>query len=130
MIAKKMEMLIVEDEPALRRLYTIILSSLFEITVCESAEEAINLIKQPGFVTDVILTDYDCPDTASGGHVTRTANLCLPGVIIILMTGGGYTEEDLRQKHKFNDFLHKPFETKTILEVAKKYSTAKYSQAH
>ena len=117
-----MEILLVEDDAQLRRLITIILARDYEVTVCTNSDEAIDLIKSPGFETNLVLTDYDCPDKASGGKVTATANLCLPGSGIILMTGGEYTEEDLRQKHEFNYFLHKPFKMKELLEVVGKYS--------
>ena len=111
------KILVAEDDDQIRLLLAKFLSRICDVMLCPNAKEAIHLIESGEFKPDIILTDYDCPDTASGGRVIAAAHKHLPTATLIIMTGGAHDEEVLRQMHKIDEYLHKPFQLEQLLEI-------------
>lgn len=117
----KQTILVVEDDYQLRPLIAAFLGSICNVMTCTNAEEGIRLIESEKFMFDLVLTDYDCPNPESGGHVIATAHKHLPNASLIIMTGGEYDEEVLRQMHNIDDYLHKPFKPEELISIIGKH---------
>lgn len=59
-MVRRRRVLVVDDEPLLRRALWRILKSEFDLELAESAEKALELLRSRAF--DIILTDHDMPE--------------------------------------------------------------------
>lgn len=102
------KVLIVDDEPGMRRILAVNLSRDSHVTVeASGAAEAISLLSQQEF--DVVLTDQKMPD-GNGMDVLHAAREDDPTTSVIFLTAVGTLElavESMRQGAF--DFLTKPF---------------------
>jgi DNA-binding response OmpR family regulator len=68
-----MNLLIVEDNDLIARMLKRTLSKEFDIRVAYSVEEGLEELKQNDF--DIVLTDWDCPDSGNGIEIVKAANV-------------------------------------------------------
>jgi PAS domain S-box-containing protein len=113
--------LVVEDDPAVRRLAVVILSSCgYKIQESNNAFEALEAIRRnPHF--DLVLTDVIMPQM-SGKELSENIKAQYPNTKILLMSG--YTDDALAHHGVLDDgllFLEKPFSpaklTRKVREV-------------
>ena len=102
----KKVVLIVEDEPALRRaLRRILLREEYHVSEVACVEAALSVIAERETL-DVVLTDYDLPD-GLGDEVVRAAQA--RGVPVVMMTGGN------KRAPAGVALLEKPFELDAMI---------------
>ena len=106
----KRRILIVEDEPAIRRLASRMLK-LMGVDVMEAGDghEALKCLENPGGTFDAILTDFRLPDI-QGNDLAVWMREKMPGIPIIYFTGSSPQEipsEELARED--THFLGKPF---------------------
>ncbi len=120
--------LIVEDDPAVRRLAVVILgNSGYKIQESNNAFEALTLIRRnPGF--DLVLTDVIMPQM-SGKELSDKIKAQCPHTKILLMSG--YTDDALAHHGVLDEgllFLEKPFSpaklTRKVREVLDSQSSS------
>lgn len=106
-------LLLVEDDPLLRKAFVRFLREHYEVTAVESAPEALKLLVEDRVAFHVALTDLALGDEARGG--LRVVAACqFLGVPVVLMSGhfGGVTED-----RRPPVWLDKPVEPKVLLEA-------------
>jgi CheY-like chemotaxis protein len=117
-VARRPEILVVEDEPAIRRMLELVLRYYgFTVRLAAGGGEAIELFDRHRGTIDVVLLDVQMPTI--DGPQTLTALRALDArVRAVFMTGNGgaYTTEDLRRRGAV-DILQKPF--KSMSELAR-----------
>ncbi len=115
-----MRILIVDDNPNMRRLITTILQSAGsgEIRHAASAEEAIEVLD--GWVPNLMLVDY-VMEGEDGASFTRAVRASFgeaePRLPIVIVTGhADVARFDAAKEAGANDFIAKPFNPKTLLQ--------------
>ncbi len=79
--------LVVEDEPAVRRYVCDALSRFgYQTTVAETPTEALELVARPGSTFNLLLTDIVLPEM-SGMHLAQRARKLRPGLRVVFMSG-------------------------------------------
>jgi CheY-like chemotaxis protein len=108
--------LLVEDDPMVRRLTTRVLSEAgYDVTVAEDAEAALALVRTPGTEVDVLLSDVVMPGMSGVELAQRVAEL-VPGIRVVFMsgyTGDSVSREAVRDFEA--GFVDKPFTPETLL---------------
>ena len=105
--------LIVDDEPAIRRLARAALERAG--LVCEAAKDAIDAaacLERARF--DLVLTDVDMPGV-SGLALARAIRCGRPALPVLVMSGGAYEREAAQLGACA--FLPKPFSPATVVEA-------------
>lgn len=108
--------LVIDDEPAVRRLLREILGEHgFNTELAESGEEGIALYRDRPDGIDVVLLDVQLGPGLDGPHTLAALRGINPAVRCCFMTGhpGGYTWEDL-QLCGGQSVLRKPFDFPTL----------------
>jgi two-component system, cell cycle sensor histidine kinase and response regulator CckA len=103
--------LVVEDEPQVRRVCALALSSLgYRVVVARDAEDALKICASDEHPVDAVLTDVVMPGI-SGVALVERLRAVRPGLKALLMSG--YTDRQIVDVSKLNDsataFIHKPF---------------------
>jgi len=114
----KSEVLVIDDDPAIRELLLQILSGEgFKTLTAESAEEALEFLKEHS--PDFIFSDIIMPGK-SGLDMLRELNEANSDIPIIIMTGTGNmrTAIEAAQFDAF-DYIEKPFDIEQIISAAK-----------
>jgi PAS domain S-box-containing protein len=109
--------LVVEDEPALRRLAVIMLEKLGYRTVgAENGAAALTLVEGEGLRPDLVVTDVVMPGMRGGALVERLRKT-MPEVKVIYMSG--YSDDDTvnEQAGVSAQFLQKPFSMASLTEA-------------
>ncbi len=103
--------LVVDDEPLVRRMVTRILSAAgFNTLVVASTGEAIEAMRAGGDEIDVVLTDLNLGD-GSGMDVLASARVDAPAAVVVLMTAAGTIASAVEaMRAGAYDFLVKPFD--------------------
>ncbi|MCX7943442.1 MAG: response regulator [Deltaproteobacteria bacterium] len=122
MSEKKIRLMIIDDEPQIRKVlsYIILNSEIekFEIIEIETAEDALRMlkVKEP----DIIICDYLLENT-SGIDFFKKISVDYPFVVKILISGNvNYGElRDAVLRGAVFKFLSKPFNEEEILSVLK-----------
>ncbi|HOJ33581.1 MAG TPA: MEDS domain-containing protein [Candidatus Hydrogenedentes bacterium] len=112
--------LLIEDEPSLRRLFEMGLSEFgYHVTVAESGNQALQLVEREGIKPDIVVTDVVLPGM-SGADIVRRLREFLPNLKALFMSG--YTDNAIVH-HGVVDpgvpFIQKPF---TLSEFTAKIS--------
>lgn len=96
--------LVVDDDPHLRKLtvFALGLDDAFEITECESGEDALARIAERKF--DIVLLDLDMPGIG-GRAAARRITQEHPGVDVVMLTGKEKVDLD-----GVRGILRKPFD--------------------
>ena len=107
--------LVVEDEPSLRKLIkTQLESEGFKVVVASNGGEAILLIEEKGLRPDLVLTDVVMPGI-NGKILVERILRTMPQLKYMFMSG--YTGDDLQNFDFLEEgkpFLHKPFRPKEL----------------
>jgi two-component system response regulator PilR (NtrC family) len=101
--------LIVDDEPSMRDLLSILLGRAgCQVTVVEDGEEAIAQISKEIF--DLVITDLKMPEVG-GLDVLRAVKKVSPGTVVLMITAFASTETAVEaMKCGAYDYLTKPFQ--------------------
>jgi len=116
--------LIVEDEPALRKLGRAVLERYgYHVLEAASGTEALSVWRENEGKVDLLLTDMVMPDGLTGRQLAETLRLEKPGLRTVFMSGysaeigNSNTGFILRQ---WAHFLQKPFASRALAETVRK----------
>jgi len=102
--------LLVEDEPQVRRVCALTLRALgYQVVVAEAPEDAVRICAGEQQVLHAVLTDVVMPGVSGVALVERLRAL-RPGLKVLFMSG--YTDRQIVDVSKLNEsaaFIHKPF---------------------
>ena len=103
--------IVVEDEPTIRETVCDILSASHTCHAVRTAEEGLELLAASAF--DLAIVDIKLPGM-DGDEFLRRARAALPGLPVILMSGGyGYDEAAYAEEGAFG-YLLKPFRAEEL----------------
>ena len=119
----KVNILLVEDDPAVRMVTTRLLEYLkCSVVAVAGGQDAINTIKDQGNCFDLVMTDYSMPDM-NGVELTVSLKRLLPDMPVILCTGAdNRTDDENMLESGVNLILPKPF-TKSELGLSIRRAT-------
>ncbi|MBN1866780.1 response regulator [Candidatus Sumerlaeota bacterium] len=107
--------LVVEDDPSLRKLCGRIMASLkYNATVVANGGEALLLVEEQGMRPDLLLTDVVMPGIGGRVLVDRLRRT-LPNLKVLYMSG--YTDDSIAQHGVLDPgtpFIHKPFTSRDL----------------
>ena len=107
--------LVVDDEPAVRRLTALMLRSAgYEVYVAGSAAEAIELAERHGCGLNLLLTDMRMPFVDGHDLIGRIRQIC-PRVDVMVFTG--FIGDDQRPRNY--PILGKPFTREQLLTAVR-----------
>jgi len=112
----KENILIIDDEPAIRELLCDILQSRgYKAVAVDDSLKGIELFEKEEF--DIVFTDLSMPEM-SGWEVADRLKSLNPEVVIVMVTGWG-TQVDSRKlkAHSVDLLMAKPFEVKKLFEI-------------
>jgi DNA-binding NtrC family response regulator len=108
--------LIVEDEPTVRGLLCEILGHTHECLAVRSAEEGLAMLGVSDQTFDVVITDVKLPGM-DGEEFLKTVHERVPGLPVIVMSGGyGGDESRFLEAGAFG-YLLKPFRFEEVEEM-------------
>jgi DNA-binding NtrC family response regulator len=111
--------LVVEDEEEQRFLSaTLFEESEFDVIECDSAEDAIQVIKEKGEEVALVFTDVQLAGNKDGVDLAKAVREELPSVPVIVTSGAG--SERLLELPPGVDFLRKPWRAIDVLIKAEK----------
>ena len=114
--AGRVQVLVVDDEPSLRRWMTVLLKGQYDVREAEDAETALaDIIRNP---PDVVVADVNLPGLSGSDLVTRIrAAFPDPDRVKILLVSGEMPAEALSglATGGADDFLSKPFRSSDLL---------------
>ena len=110
---KRINILVVDDEPNLLEIYTFKLEkSGYEVITADSAESALSLLKNPDQQINLIITDLQLPEGSGVSVAEWGIEHNLP---VIIATAYGKTSKfDIPEKAQI---LNKPFNLKDLTDV-------------
>jgi signal transduction histidine kinase/CheY-like chemotaxis protein len=101
--------LLVEDEPAIRRLCERILTKEgHEVITAQDGQEALEALEADGGRIDLLVTDVIMP-RVSGAELAAELTLTIPGLRILFITGYAGAKDDERSLAEMGRVLAKPF---------------------
>ena len=106
----KMNILLVEDDPAVRRVTTRLLELLkYSVVAVAGAQDAISTILEKSNCFDLVMTDYSMPDM-NGVELAMNLKKLLPDMPVILCTGADNRANDkMMFESGVTEILPKPF---------------------
>lgn len=111
--------LVVEDEEEQRFLSaTLFEESDFDVVECESAEDALQVIKEKGEEVALVFTDVQLAGVKDGVDLAKTVREELPTVPVIVTSGAGSAR--LSELPEGVDFVRKPWRAIDLLIKAEK----------
>jgi CheY-like chemotaxis protein len=126
MMSKTLLILIVDDDPSIRRLSKRMLAP-FEFAILEAAtgKEALNHIENKETPVSVLLTDMNLPDM-QGDELCEWARNLIPGLPVIFFSGAPLRESALIHLRSPNTYhLPKPFSKEAFENVFRQISWPK-----
>ena len=119
----KMNILLVDDDPAVRMVTTRLLEILkCSVVAVADGQDAISRIQDQANCFDLVLTDYSMPDM-NGVELTMNLKRFLPDIPVILCTGADSgADESLMFESGITEILPKPF-TRSELDHSIKRAT-------
>lgn len=122
--------LVVEDEPRLRRLISLVLKRAgYTVLEAKSGTDALEQCEKVPQKIDLLLTDMVMPGRISGTELSRRLQAKLPGLRVVRMSG--YSKEIRRSKSSGEGefFLAKPFSAERLVETVRAALDAQISEA-
>ena len=120
----KKKVLIVDDEPAVRRLVREILSKYYVVLEAQNGEEAVNMAHSQK--PDVILMDMMMPkmDGLTACHAIKT-NQITRGIPVLMLTAIDQELNKKLSKDVFgaDEYMTKPFSPEALLETIRQLLT-------
>ncbi|MGD9160970.1 MAG: response regulator [Desulfobacteraceae bacterium] len=106
----KMNILLVEDDPAVRKVTTRLLEYLkHSVVAVEGGRDAISTVRNQNNYFDLVMTDYAMPEM-DGIELTMNLKRLLPNMPVILCTGAdNRTDDQLMLESGVTEILPKPF---------------------
>lgn len=112
-------MLVVDDDPLMRRLMTVLLEDIGDATEAGDGAEALDKLRTHKF--DLILLDWDMPGI-SGLEVLKAARAAGIRIPIIMVTGIAEKEQILKAIHAgVSDYVVKPLDGYTLRKKVEKW---------
>ena len=107
---ERMNILLVEDDPAVRKVTTQLLEHLkCNVVAVAGGKDAISRIKDQSNCFDLVMTDYSMPDM-NGVELTMSLKSLLPHMPVILCTGADSGADDrFMFESGVTEILPKPF---------------------
>lgn len=107
---ERMNILLVEDDPAVRKVTTQLLEHLkCNVVAVAGGKDAISRIKDQSNCFDLVMTDYSMPDM-NGVELTMSLKSLLPDMPVILCTGADSGADDrFMFESGVTEILPKPF---------------------
>jgi len=113
--------LLVEDEPQLRRVVIRLLTQLnYQVAQASHAERALELLGDPAQRIDLLLTDVMMPGRFDGFALARRARELRPGLPIVLVSGYPDAPQDRAWQALPKDglaFVKKPFDATRLAQL-------------
>jgi two-component system cell cycle sensor histidine kinase/response regulator CckA len=112
----KKTILVVDDEPEIRKLVSAMLSTSYQVILADTGEQAIKLFRKQPKAIDLLLTDVVAPGMAGPTLADQLTEL-KPDLRVLFMSG--YDNRQVVQKYvveKGHMLLPKPFTTKQLAE--------------
>ena len=112
--------LVVEDDPAVRRLVAAVLRAAeHQVLQAASIGEALAVLEDPGVAIDLVISDLGLPD-GSGGRVMLLCRQLRPRATVLFVTGS--TEEYPAVLHEVDPWriLSKPFRAARLIEAVQR----------
>lgn len=121
----KMKILLVEDDPAVRRVTTRLLEYLkYSVVAVAGGKDAISTLQEQNNGFDLVMTDYSMPDM-NGVELTVNLKKLLPDMPVILCTGADSgADNKVMLESGVTEILTKPF-TKMELGHSIRKATAR-----
>ena len=115
-MSDKLHVLIVDDEPNVRRvLHTLLDQAGYATTRAESGEQALDLVRAQD--PDLVLTDLRM-EGMDGMELLRRLTGSFPEIPVVMLTAHGTVDNAVEaMKRGAHDFLTKPFERDQVLAV-------------
>ena len=119
----KINILLVEDDPAVRKVTTRLLEYLkCSVVAVEGGKDAISTIQNQSNCFDLVMTDYSMPDM-DGIELTMNLKRLMPDMPVILCTGAdNRTDNQVMFESGVTEILSKPF-TKSELGLSIRRAT-------
>ncbi len=118
--ASNKTILLIEDEPVLRKVVTQVLKRAgYQVTAMHDSQEAFNLLKSNKIITDLIITDFIMPKMRGDElyKAVKTLNLSPKPQFIFI---SGYEKADIETQLQVDlttqiEFINKPFSSATLI---------------
>ena len=118
MLPEKKQVLIVDDEPNLRKILAAQLSrDGYDVMTAEDGAEGLTLLRENHI--DLVVTDLKMPKV-DGMELLREARREAPDLPVILMTASTSAAEQVLSQSNV-DYLPKPFELTQLLDLVARY---------
>jgi len=113
----KNRVLVVDDEPGVRKLLLKVLSE-FQVRTVDNVEKAVEIINRSA--CDVVVSDIKMPGH-SGLELLNIAKHLIPQIPVIMITGHGNKQNAIESiKGGAYDYLEKPFEDEEIIYAVRR----------
>ncbi|HEQ98999.1 MAG TPA: response regulator [candidate division Zixibacteria bacterium] len=123
---KKPRILAIDDQEMIRELLASMLAELrYPHKICADGHEGVRAFKEDHY--DILITDLGLPDI-DGWEVARRARSINPNLPVIVITGWGVKNDQVRDNRDLADYvLAKPFRMEQLEELIRKASAVKAS---
>lgn len=117
-VISPLSILLVDDEPAIREVFTRFLARRgHSVIACATAEHGLEVAQQRKGEIDVVVTDLILPDM-SGLDLARGLLACAPNARVILLTGEPNSESaDSARELQVHKYLAKPIRAGALIDV-------------
>lgn len=125
----RLELLLVDDDPRLRRVFSSELARSFEVRVADGYRQAVGML-DTGWAPAVVVSDWDLGDGPSGMELLQHCRSRLPSSVRMLVSGHASQQmfRDAVRQGVAHSFLCKPFErgelTGALRRLLKQHSGA------
>ena len=121
-MAGKPRLLMIDDDELTLRIFTIIISKLFNVTSCKLGDEFLNLLKKKEF--DVFLIDLSLKGEIDGIQLIkelRTSDKYKDYPIVVVTANAFKKDEEIAMAAGASKFLRKPIENERLLQELREY---------
>lgn len=121
-MAGKPRLLMIDDDELTLRIFTIIISKLFNVTSCKLGDEFLSLLKKKEF--DVFLIDLSLKGEIDGIQLIkelRTSDKYKDYPIVVVTANAFKKDEEIAMAAGASKFLRKPIENERLLQELREY---------